>query len=102
MFLKFDEWPNLVWAARDADVPLVLLDATLHRRSHRLAPVARSFYGRLFDCFSAIGAISEVDAARFREELRCRAPITVTGDTRTDQVVHRWREAERAVLDLTA
>jgi 3-deoxy-D-manno-octulosonic-acid transferase len=97
-FVKFDCWPNLIWAARRAEVPLLLLDATLHRKSRRLAPVARDFFGRLFDCFTAIGAISDDDARRFREDLGTRAPVVVTGDTRTDQVVHRWRKAEDGAL----
>jgi len=98
VFVKFDCWPNLIWAARRRKVPLFLLDATLHRKSYRLGFVARNFYGRLFDCFDAIGAISEDDAKRFSEQLETTAPIQVTGDTRTDQVVHRYRQAEGGPL----
>ncbi len=98
VFVKFDCWPNMIWAAQRAGVPLFLLDATLHRKSHRLTPPIRSFFGRLFDGFAAIGAISEDDARRFREDLKTRAPVHVTGDTRTDQVVHRWKEAEKGNL----
>lgn len=98
VFLKFDCWPNLIWAAREAEVPVVLLDGTLHRRSYRLRPGARAFFGRLFDCFSAIGAISGDDARRFHVDLDTTVPITVTGDTRTDQVIHRWQSSEDGPL----
>jgi 3-deoxy-D-manno-octulosonic-acid transferase len=98
VFVKFDCWPNMVWAARRAGVPILLLDATLHRKSRRLMPLARGFFGKLFDAFSAIGAISEDDAARFTRGLGVRAAVTVTGDTRAEQVVHRWRAAEQSPL----
>ncbi len=98
IFVKFDCWPNLIWAARRRGVPLFLLDATLHRKSYRLGTVARRFYGRLFDCFDAIGAISQDDADRFSRQLKTTAPIQVTGDTRTDQVVHRYRQSEGGPL----
>ncbi len=98
VFMKFDCWPNLIWAARRREVPVLLLDATLHRRSRRLRPPARTFFRRLFDCFDAIGAISPGDADRFRSELGSSTPIEVTGDTRTDQVVHRWEAAANGPL----
>ncbi len=98
VFVKFDCWPNMIWAARRAQVPVFLLDATLHRKSGRLAPVIRSFFGRLFDSFHTIAAISESDARRFTQGLGTSTPVRVTGDTRTDQVVHRWREAESGPL----
>lgn len=98
VFVKFDCWPNMIWAARRAHVPVFLLDATLHRKSHRLKPFVRNFFGRLFDCFDAIGAISENDAQRFMQGLSTKAEVRITGDTRTDQVVHRWKEAENGPL----
>jgi 3-deoxy-D-manno-octulosonic-acid transferase len=98
VFVKFDCWPNMIWAARRRAVPVFLLDGTLHRRSHRLRPLARGFFGRLFDCFTEVGAISEEDAHRFAHDLGTRVAISVTGDTRTDQVVHRWKASEEGPL----
>lgn len=97
VFVKFDCWPNLIWAARRAGVPLLLLGANFPPGSQRTWPVARGFFRRLFDCFEAIGAVGDADARRF-EDLGVRTRVEVTGDTRVDQVVHRWEAAEDAPL----
>ena len=86
VFLKFDCWPNLIWAAREAEVPVLLLDGTLHRHSYRLRPVARQFFGRIFSCLGGIGAISDDDARRFHLGL---------GRTRQPEGFQLWRCGHR-------
>jgi 3-deoxy-D-manno-octulosonic-acid transferase len=71
--------------------------AELHSKSQRQLPIARQFFGRLFDCFDRIGAIGEADRARFRS-IGARGEILITGDTRTDQVIHRYEEADEGSL----
>jgi 3-deoxy-D-manno-octulosonic-acid transferase len=98
VFVSFDCWPNVVWAARRAQVPLLLVSGNFHEGSHRLKPIARGFYRRLFDTFSHLGVIGERDAHLFRQDLGVRAPVTITGDTRADQVIHRARNTEDGPL----
>jgi 3-deoxy-D-manno-octulosonic-acid transferase len=95
LFVKFDCWPNLVVAAHDAGVPVVLLAGSLQPRSARLKPVARGFFRDVFDRFAHIGVSTEEDRRRFVDGLGVTAPVSVTGDTRADQVVRRW-EASHA------
>jgi 3-deoxy-D-manno-octulosonic-acid transferase len=95
VFVKFDCWPNLVVAAHDAGVPVVLLAGSLQPRSRRLKPIARGFFREIFNHFAHLGVSTEEDRRRFVEGLGVTAPVSVTGDTRADQVVRRW-EASHA------
>jgi len=95
LFVKFDCWPNLVVAAHDAGVPVVLLAGSLQPGSARLKPIARGFYRDVFDRFAHVGVSTEEDRRRFVDDLGVTAPVSVTGDTRADQVVRRW-EASHA------
>jgi 3-deoxy-D-manno-octulosonic-acid transferase len=95
LFVKFDCWPNLVVAAHDAGVPVVLLAGSLQPGSSRLKPVARGVFREVFNRFAQIGVSTEADRRRFVDGLGVTAPVSVTGDTRADQVVRRW-EASHA------
>jgi 3-deoxy-D-manno-octulosonic-acid transferase len=98
VFVSFDCWPNMVWAARRREVPVLLLNGNFHGQSKRKQPLARGFFRRLFDSFSCIGAIGQEDARRFREDLGVTTPVHVTGDTRTDQVIHRFERSREGPL----
>jgi 3-deoxy-D-manno-octulosonic-acid transferase len=100
LFVKFDCWPNLVAAAHDAGVPVVLLAGSLQPRSARLKPIARGFFRDVFDRFAHIGASTAEDRQRFVAGLGVTAPVTVTGDTRADQVALRWEAGHAG--DVTA
>jgi 3-deoxy-D-manno-octulosonic-acid transferase len=97
VFVKFDCWPNMVWSAREAGVPVVLLNAHFHDRSLRKHALVRRFFARLFDCFDVIGAISEEDSGRFRE-IGSRARIEICGDSRVEQVVQRFEQSDAGAL----
>jgi len=104
VFVKFDCWPNLVLEAAQRDVPVLLLAGTLQPRSWRLRPPLRPFFRALFDRFAALGVCTEEDRDRFTGRLGVRAPVTVTGDTRAEQVILRFEAAAggEAVARLTA
>ncbi len=93
VFVKFDVWPGLVTAAAEAGVPVLLLAGTLQPRSARLHPVTRPFFRDLFDRFAHLGVCTEADRARFVEDLGVHVPVTVTGDTRAEQVIRRYEQA---------
>lgn len=94
VFVKFDCWPNQVLAAGRHLVPVVLLAGTLQPRSARLRPWARPLFRELFDRFTHIGVCTEEDRRRFTEDLRVSCPVTVTGDTRAEQVILRYEAAK--------
>ncbi len=93
VFVKFDCWPNQVLAATGAGVPVILLAGSLQPGSTRLRPIARSFFRDLFDRFAHLGVCTPEDQARFVETLGVRAPVSVTGDTRVEQVILRYEAA---------
>lgn len=94
VFVKFDCWPNQVLAADRAGVPIVLLAGSLRPDSARLHPLARPLYRDLFDRFAHLGVCTEEDRRRFVDELQVGCPVSVTGDTRAEQVILRWEAAQ--------
>ena len=94
IFVKFDCWPNLVLAADRQEVPVILLAGSLQPRSIRLHPVGRALFRDLFNRFAHIGVCTTEDRKRFQDGLQVECPVTVTGDTRIEQVILRYEEAE--------
>jgi len=94
VFVKFDCWPNQVLAAARAGVPVVLMAGSLRPGSARLRPYAKPLYRDLFDRFAHLGVCTEEDRRRFVEDLGVHCPVSVTGDTRAEQVILRWEAAQ--------
>jgi 3-deoxy-D-manno-octulosonic-acid transferase len=92
-FSKLDVWPNLVSAARARGVRTALLSATLSHRSRRRSRISSAFTRDAYSSFDAVGAIDEADAIRLLQLGVREQAITVTGDTRYDQV---WARAQRS------
>jgi 3-deoxy-D-manno-octulosonic-acid transferase len=98
VFVKFDIWPNIVWEAYDRKVPQVLIDGTLHRKSHRYSNImGQAFYNSLYTCFDLIGTVSDSDLKRFLITSPKYKNVKILGDTRYDQVAFRARNAENSV-----
>jgi 3-deoxy-D-manno-octulosonic-acid transferase len=99
VFVKYDCWPNLVWTARRHEVPSLLLGASLHRASQRSSGIARHFFRSVYGSLDAIGTIAAADAERFRDQLGVDPDrITVTGDSRVDQIIRRHEDARGSAL----
>lgn len=89
VFSKLDVWPVLTEAAVARGVPVALTSASLGATSGRRSRVARWLLADAYAALSTVGAASPEDAARLTD-LGVRADrITVTGDTRYDQVWER-------------
>lgn len=85
-FSKLDVWPALVSAAHTRGVRLALLSATLSARSGRRSALARAVTRDAYAALDAVGAIDAADAERLVAiGVRAKA-VTITGDTRYDQV----------------
>ena len=89
VYVKFDLWPALIEEASRRGVPQTLVSATLSPNSRRLSPLARGWYGSLYRRLSAIAAISDEDAGRFRDAAGPGVRVETAGDTRFDQVCRR-------------
>lgn len=95
VFSKLDVWPTLAREAAKRGTRLGLISATLARGSSRRSGLAgallRSSYARL----DRVGAISADDADRLISLGVPSARVTITGDTRYDQVWARARRVDR-------
>ncbi len=89
IFSRYDIWPNLVWKASKNKIPIVVIAGTLPAVSKRLGRFARSFFRSVHRYITLHCAISEVDAARFRQLCSSKHQVVVTGDTRYEQVYRR-------------
>ncbi len=95
VFSKLDVWPILVREASARGVALGLISATLAAGSSRRSSWATSLLREAYARLDRVGAIDEADADRL-VALGVRSnTITVTGDTRYDQVWERARQADR-------
>ncbi len=93
-YSRADVWPVLTEAAASRGVPLALLSAALTEGSSR-GLWSRWVLADAYAALDAVGAVEESDAERL-VALGVRADrITVTGDTRYDQVLARAAIADR-------
>jgi 3-deoxy-D-manno-octulosonic-acid transferase len=96
VFSKLDVWPTLAAAAAARNVPLGIISATLAAESKRASWLASMLLGDAYRALAAVGAIDERDGARLAA-LGVRPDcISVTGDTRYDQVWERAQGADRS------
>ena len=90
VFSKLDVWPMLVAHAVEHKVKLGLLSATVPESSKRRSAIALLALRDAYASLDAVGAISPSDAERLLAMGVRGERITVTGDTRYDQV---WARA---------
>lgn len=89
VYSKLDVWPVLTEHASKAGVKLGIVSATLPRDSHRAGFLGRALLGDAYRALDAVGAITLQDARRFESLGISSERISVTGDTRYDQVADR-------------
>ena len=97
VFSKLDVWPTLAREASNRGVALGLVSATLSPGSTRRRGIAAALLRDAYARLDRVGAISADDAERLVALGVPAKRVTVTGDTRFDQV---WARAAKA--DLTS
>ena len=96
VFSKLDVWPVITREAAARGVRLGLISATMARGSSRRSRTAGALLHDAYAALDAVGAIDDADADRL-VELGVRSNvITITGDTRYDQVWLRAQRVDRA------
>lgn len=96
VFSKLDVWPTLARVASARGTPLGLVSATLARESSRRSGFAVALLRDAYSRLDRVGAISAEDADRLIALGVPHERVTVTGDTRYDQVWARARAVDRA------
>jgi 3-deoxy-D-manno-octulosonic-acid transferase len=97
VFSKLDVWPALTERAAAARVPVGVISATLPESSGRRGLWGRALLRDAYRSIERVGAIDEKDAERLREQGVRSDSMSVTGDTRYDQV---WSRAQRPASPL--
>ena len=95
VFSKLDLWPVLAERATRRGVRLGMIAATLAAGSGRQGLLARALLGDAYAALDAVGAIDPGDAERLAALGVGADRITVTGDTRYDQVQSRAAAVDR-------
>ena len=100
VMIRYDVWPNHLWALRRAGVPTFIANATLRSNTTRRLPLLKQFHRAMYDSIDYILAVSAEDKSTF-ESFRLSHPVVeVIGDTRYDQVWLRSAQSRaRAVLE---
>lgn len=93
VFAKYDCWPNLILEAEAAAVPVLLISGTLPEAAARLNKISLPLMRDIFNRFNEIGVCSKNDAHRFMEKMGVTAKVSVTGDTRAEQVLKRFNDS---------
>jgi 3-deoxy-D-manno-octulosonic-acid transferase len=102
VFMRYDIWPNHIWELSKKDIPSLLVDATMKKKSPRKLPVIKSFHKNVFGKFRKILTISEQDSKGFIELGCAPEKVDIVGDTRFDRVYNRSLAAKTAnVIDDT-
>jgi 3-deoxy-D-manno-octulosonic-acid transferase len=98
VFMRYDIWPNHIWALKKKKIPCLLVDATMKRKSLRKLPLIKSFHKYLYEDFTKILTVSEEDAEGFKS-FNCKGvQIKVVGDTRYDRVYSRSLAARQSKI----
>lgn len=99
VFSKLDVWPVLVEQAASRGVMTALLSATVPESSKRRSGVALMALREAYAALDVVGAIAPADAERLLDMGVRGDRITITGDTRYDQV---WTKANTASAERDA
>ena len=84
VLVEAEIWPNFLWNASRAGIPLFLVNARLSERSYRGYKRFGFLFRPLFSAFAAVGAQNDSDATRLRE-IGCRADaVNVMGNLKFD------------------
>jgi len=89
VLMRYDVWPNHIWAANKLGIPSFLIDATMKKNTSRRLPIIKNFHKYLFNSLAKILTVSEIDAVRFKKFVYDKSKIKVVGDTRFDRVYEK-------------
>lgn len=88
--VRYDVWPNHLWALKRRGIPTFIANATLRPNGLRDLPVIRQFHRAMYNALDFILTVSEEDKKVFASYDLEHPVVEVMGDTRYDQV---WRRS---------
>jgi 3-deoxy-D-manno-octulosonic-acid transferase len=95
VMVRYDIWPNHIWALHRRNIPVIIANATMRRRTPRRLPLLKGFHRNVYNAIDCILTVSSIDAEVFQALGITRPELEVIGDTRYDQVATRSVEARK-------
>ncbi len=95
VIMRYDLWPNHVWALQVAGIPAILANATMRSGGFRNIPLIRGYHRELYDSLTAVLTVTDVDRDTCLAYGVRRAVVETAGDTRYDQVARRCEESRK-------
>jgi 3-deoxy-D-manno-octulosonic-acid transferase len=89
VLMRYDIWPNHIWAMKEFNVPSYIVDATMKSTSRRKYPLIKNFHKVLFKDVTRILTVSEEDVKGFKDFDCTDDQVKAVGDTRFDRVYQR-------------
>lgn len=100
IIMRYDFWPNTIWGSHKRNIPIFLVDATMKSNSKRKLPLVKNFHDHLFNHFTKILTISDIDKNRFLKFGLTDEKVITVGDTRYDRVFSKSQNAlTKNILD---
>ncbi|MBU6410342.1 MAG: 3-deoxy-D-manno-octulosonic acid transferase [Verrucomicrobia bacterium] len=99
VLVEAEIWPNFLWCAQNAKIPVFLANARLSEKSYRGYNRFKLLFGNLFASLAGVGAQNEADAARLLQ-LGCRPKaVHVVGNLKFDAArLHEQRRLDVPAL----
>jgi 3-deoxy-D-manno-octulosonic-acid transferase len=98
VMIRYDLWPNHIWALKENSIPIFIADATMRENTVRRFPVLKSFHRMLYNLVNYILTVSESDLKTFKIFKLTSPTIAVMGDSRYDQVWQRSIDSRKKHL----
>ncbi|MDI6767513.1 MAG: glycosyltransferase N-terminal domain-containing protein [Bacteroidota bacterium] len=98
VFVRYDLWPNHLWALKEKRIPVFIASATLQIKFYRKVPILKQFIRSLYNSIDYILTVSEHDKDVFTSFNLTKPVMGVIGDTRYDQVWKRSAESKKHQL----
>jgi 3-deoxy-D-manno-octulosonic-acid transferase len=93
VMVRYDVWPNHLWALQKEGIPTFIANATLQENAVRNLPLIKQFHQAMYNALDYILTVSESDKKMFEMYHLTHPVLEVIGDTRYDQVVQRSSES---------
>jgi 3-deoxy-D-manno-octulosonic-acid transferase len=100
LVIRHEFWPNHLYRLKQEGIPAILVNASIRQTFFLKNPLVRSFQRFLFNSFQSILSVSQDTVDLIKKFNLSSGSVSVSGDTRYDQVVHRARKAEQDVAPL--
>ncbi len=97
--MRYDFWPNHLYAAKQHGAVLILAAAVLRKQNHYSRPFVKEFYSYVFSLFDTIFTVSDSDRTHFADVFG-RKDAVKAGDPRFDQV--KLRSTDTGKIDSLA